>query len=62
MKHFTKIKPGAVKLQKAAICQECRGRVDTTKDYFTLEAHWSIKRKADKHTYCSLKCMKQWAT
>ncbi|MBI4153268.1 hypothetical protein HY497_01980 [Candidatus Woesearchaeota archaeon] len=61
MKHFIKIKPGAVKFQKAAECQTCRSPVNKTKDYFMLEAYWSIKRKADKHMFCSLKCMKQWA-
>jgi hypothetical protein len=60
MKHFVKIKPGAVKSQQAKKCQACRGPVNIAKDYFILEAHWKIKRKGDKHTFCSVKCVRQW--
>ncbi|HLC74675.1 MAG TPA: hypothetical protein VJH88_02355 [Candidatus Nanoarchaeia archaeon] len=61
MKHFTKIKPGAVKSQKPVPCQECNLGVDTSKDYFVLEAFWKIKSKADKLQFCSLKCVSKWA-
>ncbi|HLD33440.1 MAG TPA: hypothetical protein VJB66_01855 [Candidatus Nanoarchaeia archaeon] len=61
MKHFTKIKPGALKTQKPVPCQECNGPVDRSKDFFILEANWKIKRKADKLSFCNLKCVSKWA-
>ncbi|MBS3138256.1 hypothetical protein J4207_00960 [Candidatus Woesearchaeota archaeon] len=61
MKHFIKIKPGAVKLQKPVGCQQCSMPVDRVKDNFTLEAFWKIKNKADRLQFCSLKCLSKWA-
>lgn len=61
MKHFIKIEPGAFKYQRPANCQSCGGKVDKERDNFLLETHWRIKRKADKLTFCSLKCLSKWA-
>ena len=61
MKHFTKIEPGALKSQKPKVCQNCGNKINVEKDYFVLEAYWKIKRKADKHSFCSLKCLTAWA-
>ena len=61
MKHFIKIKPGAVKLQKPLACQQCGMAVDKEKDNFMLEAFWKIKNKADRLQFCSLKCLSKWA-
>ena len=60
MKHFTKITPGAVKPQKPPACRQCGRTVDREADNFHLEAHWKIKRKADKLSFCSLKCLSAW--
>jgi hypothetical protein len=60
MKHFTKITPGAVKSQRPSMCKQCGRMVDAQSDNFLLEARWKIKRKADKLSFCSLKCLNQW--
>jgi hypothetical protein len=60
MKHFVKIKPGAVKEQRPKNCQSCGSKVDKARDHFILEAYWKIKRKADKLSFCSLKCVSKW--
>lgn len=41
-------------------CQECRQLIDSKEDNFMLATYWKIKKKADEHHFCSLKCLKQW--
>ena len=60
MKHFVKIEPGSFKSQKPSSCQSCARKVQRDDDHFLLEAHWKIKRKADKLSFCSLKCLNKW--
>lgn len=61
MKHFVKIEPGALKTQKPSPCQICGRTIDREQDYFLLEAHWKIKRKGDKLSFCSVRCLSKWA-
>ncbi len=58
MQHYKKISKWKDKTLK---CKQCRKNVDIKQDYFVLSAHWKIKKKADEHTFCSLKCLRNWA-
>ncbi len=59
IQHYQKITKWKTKAGNR--CRHCRQEVDEKKDYFTLKAHWKIKKKADEYTFCSINCVREWA-
>tara|TARA_Y100000034_G_C6909547_1_gene423495 strand:- start:5446 stop:5637 length:192 start_codon:yes stop_codon:yes gene_type:complete len=59
MQHYKKISKWKDKVGHK--CRNCRKVIDEKLDYFELTAHWKIKRKADANSFCSLKCLREWA-